>query len=286
MSPAPWKRWKWPASPLRTGPASYIPLDEMVGKLRAAVHARRDASLVIVGRTTLDTRSPMDTVLEKLRAFAIGVDALFVPGMKTEVELMALAATASLPLMLGGSRLAKLANREALARHGVRVALQGHTPLRTAVEGARQMMQALRDGVEASAAAPPVVSDEVMAKLTRSSAYDWLRKLCLDVTARDIAPNSHRRVLYLYPATEYGRMAATRRLRSNEKLGWISVLGTDAAIPYFRAWASRELELDDGNRLGSRGSRAVSDRRYDYRRSIAGSRHDAASERAALGGVQ
>ncbi len=53
--------------------------DEMVGKLRAAVAARRDADLMIIARTDAVAVAGVDDAIQRARAFAkAGADALFV----------------------------------------------------------------------------------------------------------------------------------------------------------------------------------------------------------------
>src|ERR1700729_3874466 len=55
-----------------------IPLDEGVGKMKAAVDARGDQALVIVGRTGAASVSGLDDAIARAKAYqATGVDALF-----------------------------------------------------------------------------------------------------------------------------------------------------------------------------------------------------------------
>ena len=76
-----------------------ISLEEGVGKMKAALDARGDPSLVIIGRT----RSGVGHVSRRLRLSrakayeATGVDALFFTGVKTRAELEAIAAATTLP---------------------------------------------------------------------------------------------------------------------------------------------------------------------------------------------
>jgi 2-methylisocitrate lyase-like PEP mutase family enzyme len=65
-----------------------IGADEMVGKLRAAVAARRDPDLVIIARTDAVAVSGLDVALSRARAFAeAGADLLFVEAPTSEEDI-------------------------------------------------------------------------------------------------------------------------------------------------------------------------------------------------------
>src|SRR5579859_3263561 len=68
-----------------------ISLEEGVGKMKAALDARRDPSLVIVGRTGAVSISSLDDAILRAKAYeATGVDALFFTGIKAKTELEAI----------------------------------------------------------------------------------------------------------------------------------------------------------------------------------------------------
>src|SRR5258706_3644979 len=67
-----------------------VSLQEMVGKLRAAVAARQDPSLVIVGRTSAIRFEDMERTAARVKAYAAaGVDALFLVGVEKLEEIEA-----------------------------------------------------------------------------------------------------------------------------------------------------------------------------------------------------
>lgn len=69
-----------------------VPADEMVGKLRAAVAARRDPDLVLIARTDARAVEGLDATLARARAYrAAGADMLFVEALEgvDEIELVA-----------------------------------------------------------------------------------------------------------------------------------------------------------------------------------------------------
>src|SRR5471030_2523017 len=80
-----------------------ISLEEGVGKMKAALDARSDPSLVIIGRTGAAQVTSVDDAIARAQAYqATGVDALFFTGVKTRTDLETIAAATTLPIVLGG----------------------------------------------------------------------------------------------------------------------------------------------------------------------------------------
>ena len=70
------------------GGKQVVPTGEMVGKLQAAVAARRDPDLVIIARTDARAMEGLDAALDRARAYrAAGADLLFVEALETEEEI-------------------------------------------------------------------------------------------------------------------------------------------------------------------------------------------------------
>ena len=123
-----------------------ISIDEGVGKMRAALAAREDKSLVIIGRTSAAAISGIDDAIARARAYeAVGVDALFFAGGMNPANLDAMAASVKLPLMLGGGG-GSMSDKAYLASRNVRIALQGHQPFSAAVKAVYDTLKALREG--------------------------------------------------------------------------------------------------------------------------------------------
>ena len=75
------------------GGKSFVSCDEMCGKLHSALVARKDPSLVIVGRTDVLHALGLGETLERVRAYtATGVDAIFVPPPPKRVRSFSLCA--------------------------------------------------------------------------------------------------------------------------------------------------------------------------------------------------
>ena len=126
--------------------AQLIPLEEGVGKMKAALDGRGDPSLVIMGRTGAASITSLDDAIRRAQAYeATGVDALFFTGIKSRAELEAIAAATHLPIVLGGAP-EDLNALEYLAGQRVRIALQGHAPISAATQAVYETLRALRDG--------------------------------------------------------------------------------------------------------------------------------------------
>lgn len=126
------------------GGAQLISVEEAVGKLRAALGARIDPSLVIVGRTHADLAGTGEELLRRQALYqAEGIDALFITGLKSLDHLDALAKAATVPLVLGGPFTGL--DAAGLAARGVRICLQGHQSYFQAVKQTYLNLAALRN---------------------------------------------------------------------------------------------------------------------------------------------
>lgn len=153
-----------------------ISIDEGVGKMRAALAAREDKSLMIIGRTSAAAISGIEDAIARAKAYeAAGVDALFFAGGMNPANLDAMAAAVKLPLMLGGGG-GGMSDKAYLASRNVRIALQGHQPFSAAVKAVYDTLKALREGVK-PADLQGVASAEMMQQVTREGNYkSWTEK--------------------------------------------------------------------------------------------------------------
>lgn len=150
---------------------SMISIPEFAGKLRAAVAARQDPSLVVIGRTNgLKLADIADTVERVKAAQDTGVDAIFLVGGTTRAQIEAVHKACRLPLILGGGT-PELSDRKWLADHGVRVALQGHQPLYASVKAVYETLKHLRDGGSTGALKDKVASEELLDIALRQKDY-------------------------------------------------------------------------------------------------------------------
>jgi carboxyvinyl-carboxyphosphonate phosphorylmutase len=157
------------------GKPTLVPVEEGVGKMKAALSARQDKNLVIAGRTSALAITGVDDTIRRAKAYeAAGVDAIFLAGGVTVAGIEAVSSQIKIPLVTGGGS-GPLANLDWMAAHGVRVALQGHAPFSAAVQAVYDTLKALRDGVaprDLKNIAPP----ELMRRVTRADDYQqWTR---------------------------------------------------------------------------------------------------------------
>jgi oxaloacetate decarboxylase len=145
-----------------------IAIEEGVGKMKAALDARRDPALVIIGRTGAASISGLDDAIARATAYeATGVDALFFTGVKTRSELEAIVTATTLPIVLGGAP-EDMSDRDYLAAKRVRIALQGHAPFAAATQAVYETLKALRDG-QSLKSLKGLASSELTSQVTRDA---------------------------------------------------------------------------------------------------------------------
>jgi len=153
-----------------SGKPSLIPVEEGVGKMKAALAGRQDRNLVIAGRTSALAISGVDETVKRAKAYeAAGVDAMFLAGAKTAAEVEAVSAAIRIPLILGGAGGA-LSDLDWLSAHNVRVCLQSHAPFSAAVQAVYNTLKALREGTPPSQLTG-IASSELMQRVTRAADY-------------------------------------------------------------------------------------------------------------------
>ena len=161
--------------PYGTTKPRLIPIEEGVGKMKAALAGRSDPTLIVAGRTSAPMITGIADTIARTKAYAAaGVDAVFIAGMKTRAELDAVAGAVDIALFLGAGG-GELADRDYLAARNVRIALQGHLPFAAAVEATRTTMQALRNGTDPTEI-KGTASAELLKTVTRDADYRrWMK---------------------------------------------------------------------------------------------------------------
>ncbi len=125
-----------------------VAADEMAGKVRAAVAARRDPDLVVIARTDAVAVTGLDDALERARAYAdAGADLLFVeaPTTEADVEEVATKLAGVAPLVFNwaeGGRTPPL-SMERMAELGFALVLYPIGTLLAATAGIRSLLAAL-----------------------------------------------------------------------------------------------------------------------------------------------
>lgn len=182
-----------------------LPLDEAVGKMRAAVAAREDSNLIIVARTSAlraGTGNPdvPDVVAQRERISAgapgpgggntgipeairrikayekAGVDGIHIDGAIIG-GLEEIRAETKLPLLLGDE--AALYDKDFLSANGVRIGGFGRLTLVASIKAVYDVLKALSDGKSPREITDTIYSPEVLtllSQVTRVSQYDqWMK---------------------------------------------------------------------------------------------------------------
>src|SRR2546430_807725 len=148
-----------------------VSTNEMLGKLRAAVAARQDPTLVIIGRTAALRRAGIAEAEKRLKAYQdTGIDGIFLAGASTREQVEVMHRATKLPLLLGGAPPA-LADRNFLAANGVRIALQGHHPFYAAAKAVYDTLKDLREGGAPSGLKDRVASEELLRIALKQDEY-------------------------------------------------------------------------------------------------------------------
>jgi carboxyvinyl-carboxyphosphonate phosphorylmutase len=161
------------------GQDELISVGEMVGKLKAAVAARRDPSTVIAGRTAALKVEGTEKTVERVKAYAAcGVDCIFIIGVETAAQVQAVREASKLPVIVGPGK--TTATRQEFAQAGARVLLQGHQPVAAAVKALRAVYEHLHNGGAAADLKDKIASNKEMDELVFAEDYkkymrDFLR---------------------------------------------------------------------------------------------------------------
>jgi len=148
-----------------------ISVEEMLGKLKAAVAARQDPALVVIGRTGSLRRGGIAEAEKRLKAYQdTGIDAIFLAGASKREEVEAMRRATRLPLMLGGAT-PELADKSYLAAQGVRIALQGHHPFYAAAKAVYDTLKYLREGGAPTGLKDRVASEELLNVALKQDEY-------------------------------------------------------------------------------------------------------------------
>lgn len=159
----------------QTGAEELISKEEGVGKMKAALTARRDPSLIIAGRTSALRAEGVEGAVARAKAYAeAGVDAIFLVGVEQADQVKTVHDAVRIPIIVGSAPAS--IKREDLAAAGARVLLQGHQPVAAAVKALREVYEHLHKGGAPAELKSRVASNEEMNALTRNDAYrGWQR---------------------------------------------------------------------------------------------------------------
>ncbi|CAN7432424.1 isocitrate lyase/PEP mutase family protein [Acidovorax sp. LjRoot194] len=126
-----------------------IPTDEMLGKIKAAVDARRDPGTLIMARTDACATQGFEAAVERAQRFGeAGADILFVEAVTTADEIRALPRRLAdrpqlMNMVIGGKT--PIFSADELAGLGYGLVLYANAALQGAVAGMQKVLTVLRD---------------------------------------------------------------------------------------------------------------------------------------------
>lgn len=147
------------------GKAGLIPLEEGIGKMRAAMAAKPDPDLVVCGRTSAAQIAGAEECRRRVAAYTeAGVDAIFLVGVPDRECLDIVSGATDLPIVLGGAG-PDVTDPNYLASRNVRILLTGHQPIAAAMNAAYETLLALRNGTKPSDLSGLPTTEQVSAAL-------------------------------------------------------------------------------------------------------------------------
>ncbi len=148
---------------------SIVDVEEMVGKIKAVVGARRDPNFMIIARTDARGVEDFDRVVERASEYlAAGADAIFPEALQSAEEFRDFAKEIDLPLLANMTEFGKspLLTFEQLADFGYRMVIFPQSAFRVSMKASEKFFAALKKtGTQ---------SDWIDKMQTRQELYDLL----------------------------------------------------------------------------------------------------------------
>src|SRR6202048_3092949 len=126
---------------------SIVDLEEMVGKIKAAVAARRDPDFMIIARTDARAVEDFDRAVERAGEYAAaGADAIFPEALQTAEEFRDFAKEIDLPLLANMPEFGKspLISFKDLSELGYRMVIFPQSAFRVSMRASEQFLRALK----------------------------------------------------------------------------------------------------------------------------------------------
>jgi 2-methylisocitrate lyase-like PEP mutase family enzyme len=154
-----------------------IPVQDMLGKIKAAVDARRDSDLMIIGRTDAAAVHGFEAAIERAQRMAeAGADILFVEAVETAAQIEQLPQLLKQPqlinIVIGGKTPAL--DVQALAGLGFAVVLYANAALQGALAGMSRALGSLKANGRLDEDAALVAPFAERQRLVNKSFYDEL----------------------------------------------------------------------------------------------------------------
>lgn len=155
-----------------------IPAEEMAGKIRAAVDARRSRETLIMARTDARAVEGFERAVERAQLYEqSGADIIFVEAPESIQEMESLPQLIAAPLLInivvGGKT--PVVSQERLAQMGFALVLYANVALQSAIKGMQSALGQLKERGELDETGP-VASFRERQRLVRKPEFDALEK--------------------------------------------------------------------------------------------------------------
>src|SRR5436189_4164288 len=126
---------------------SLVDVDEMTGKIKAAVGARRDPDFMIIARTDARAVEDFDRTVDRAQRYIkAGADAIFPEALQSEEEFRDFASEIDVPLLANMTEFGKspLLSFQDLAKFGYRMVIFPQSAFRVSMKASEKFLQALK----------------------------------------------------------------------------------------------------------------------------------------------
>ena len=160
-----------------------ISLEEMLGKLKAALAARKDPSLIIIARTSALGYEEPEVALGRIKAYtAAGVDGLFLAGApRGRDDVAAVHEASPLPLMLARTPPPLRDDPAFLKANNVRIGLEGWQPFLASIKAVHDTMVHLKGGRKIEELEGQQAAEELLGQVTRRDQFSQRQRDYLSV---------------------------------------------------------------------------------------------------------
>ena len=127
---------------------SLVDVDEMTGKIKAAVGARRDPDFVIIARTDARAVEDFDRTVDRAQRYVkAGADAIFPEALQSEEEFRDFASEIDVPLLANMTEFGKspLLSFEDFVRFGYRLVIFPQSAFRVSMKASEKFLRALKE---------------------------------------------------------------------------------------------------------------------------------------------
>ena len=127
---------------------SLVPVEEMTGKIKAAVAARRDPDFMIIARTDARAVEDFDRTVERAQRYVeAGADGIFPEALQSPDEFRDFARKMSVPLLANMTEFGKspLLSFNELAGLGYRMVIFPQSAFRASMKASHKLLQSLKE---------------------------------------------------------------------------------------------------------------------------------------------